>query len=141
MNRKALVLVFFEYGTCGMSTESKRIIESVIHFFINRFSSDNVDEFFNLFIPFVEIDRCGNFTISNSKDTDNALNSTRSAKQVTHHRFCCTDGYHGVISKNTEVMHDVGYTDTKAFRTTFKKISGLSPVEYRNRYSKEMPSA
>ncbi len=35
-----------------------------------------------------------------------------------------------------EVMFDVGYTDTKAFRNTFKKITGLSPVEYRNRYSK-----
>ncbi len=35
-----------------------------------------------------------------------------------------------------EVMFDVGYTDTKAFRTTFKKITGLTPVEYRNRYSK-----
>lgn len=37
-----------------------------------------------------------------------------------------------------EVMYDVGYTDTKAFRTTFKKISGLSPVEYRNKYNKEV---
>jgi transcriptional regulator GlxA family with amidase domain len=36
-----------------------------------------------------------------------------------------------------EVMYDVGYTDTKAFRTTFKKIAGLSPVEYRNRYNKD----
>lgn len=36
-----------------------------------------------------------------------------------------------------EVMYDVGYTDTKAFRTTFKKISGLSPIEYRNKYNKE----
>lgn len=35
-----------------------------------------------------------------------------------------------------EVMFDVGYTDTKAFRNTFKKITGLSPVAYRNRYSK-----
>ena len=34
----------------------------------------------------------------------------------------------------TEVMHDVGYTDTKAFRTTFKKITGLSPIDYRNKY-------
>ncbi len=40
-----------------------------------------------------------------------------------------------------EVMYDVGYTDTKAFRTTFKKISGLSPVEYRNRYNKEAIAA
>ncbi len=36
----------------------------------------------------------------------------------------------------TEVMYDVGYTDTKAFRTVFKKITGLTPVEYRNKYNK-----
>jgi transcriptional regulator GlxA family with amidase domain len=35
-----------------------------------------------------------------------------------------------------EVMYDVGYSDTKAFRTVFKKITGLSPIEYRNKYSK-----
>jgi len=36
----------------------------------------------------------------------------------------------------TEVMFDVGYTDTKAFRTIFKKITGLTPIEYRNKYNK-----
>jgi transcriptional regulator GlxA family with amidase domain len=36
-----------------------------------------------------------------------------------------------------EVMFDVGYSDTKAFRTTFRKITGLSPVEYRNKYNRE----
>lgn len=36
-----------------------------------------------------------------------------------------------------EVMYNVGYTDTKAFRMIFKKITGLSPVEYRNKYSKD----
>ncbi|MES2268090.1 MAG: helix-turn-helix domain-containing protein [Bacteroidota bacterium] len=36
-----------------------------------------------------------------------------------------------------EVMYSVGYTDTKAFRMIFKKITGLSPVEYRNKYSKD----
>jgi len=36
-----------------------------------------------------------------------------------------------------EVMYEVGYNDTKAFRTTFKKITGLLPVEYRNKYNKE----
>jgi transcriptional regulator GlxA family with amidase domain len=36
-----------------------------------------------------------------------------------------------------EVMYKVGYTDTKAFRTTFRRITGLSPVEYRNKYSRE----
>lgn len=35
-----------------------------------------------------------------------------------------------------EVMYDVGYTDTKAFRTTFKKITGLTPIEYKNKYNK-----
>ena len=36
-----------------------------------------------------------------------------------------------------EVMYEVGYNDTKAFRTTFKKITGLSPVDYKRKYSKE----
>lgn len=34
-----------------------------------------------------------------------------------------------------EVMYDVGYSDNKAFRTTFKKITGLSPIDYRNKYN------
>jgi transcriptional regulator GlxA family with amidase domain len=37
-----------------------------------------------------------------------------------------------------EVMYDVGYSDVKAFRSIFKKITGLSPIEYRNKYNKEM---
>ena len=37
-----------------------------------------------------------------------------------------------------EVMYKVGYTDTKAFRTTFKKITGLSPIHYRNKYNRQM---
>lgn len=40
-----------------------------------------------------------------------------------------------------EVMYDVGYLDTKAFRTTFKKITGLSPVQYRNKYNRELAVA
>jgi len=40
-----------------------------------------------------------------------------------------------------EVMYKVGYSDTKAFRTTFKKITGLSPTQYRNKYNKEMSIA
>lgn len=35
-----------------------------------------------------------------------------------------------------EVMFDVGYTDTKAFRSVFKKITGLTPIAYRNKYNK-----
>ena len=33
-----------------------------------------------------------------------------------------------------EVMYKVGYTDSKTFRNTFKKITGLSPIQYRNKY-------
>ena len=37
----------------------------------------------------------------------------------------------------SEVMYNVGYNDLKSFRVVFKKITGLSPVEYRNKYNKE----
>ncbi|PSL48004.1 transcriptional regulator GlxA family with amidase domain [Chitinophaga niastensis] len=36
-----------------------------------------------------------------------------------------------------EVIYDVGYTDTKAFRVIFKKVTGLTPLEYRNKYNKQ----
>lgn len=35
-----------------------------------------------------------------------------------------------------EVMFDVGYSDVKAFREVFRKITGISPLEYRNRYNR-----
>jgi len=34
-------------------------------------------------------------------------------------------------------MYDVGYSDVKAFREVFRKITGMSPLEYRSRYNKE----
>lgn len=37
-----------------------------------------------------------------------------------------------------EVMYEVGYNDTRAFRELFKKITGLSPVEYRNKYNRDV---
>lgn len=36
----------------------------------------------------------------------------------------------------SEVMFDVGYTDTKAFRDVFRKVTGITPIEYRNRFAK-----
>jgi transcriptional regulator GlxA family with amidase domain len=36
-----------------------------------------------------------------------------------------------------EIMNDVGYTDDKSFREVFKKVTGLSPLDYRNKYSRE----
>jgi transcriptional regulator GlxA family with amidase domain len=37
-----------------------------------------------------------------------------------------------------EVLYEVGYSDMKAFRDVFKRITGLSPLEYRNKYNKEV---
>ena len=34
-----------------------------------------------------------------------------------------------------EVMYAVGYTDVKAFRTIFKKVAGITPLEYRVKFS------
>jgi transcriptional regulator GlxA family with amidase domain len=34
-----------------------------------------------------------------------------------------------------ELMYEVGYTDMKAFREVFRKVTGLSPIEYKARYS------
>lgn len=49
--------------------------------------------------------------------------------------------FEGTNKNVAEVMYDVGYTDTKAFREVFKKITGLTPIEYRNKYSKMVVEA
>ena len=40
-----------------------------------------------------------------------------------------------------EVMYAVGYNDEKAFRKVFKKYTGLSPLEYRKKFNREMAFA
>jgi transcriptional regulator GlxA family with amidase domain len=37
-----------------------------------------------------------------------------------------------------EVMFEVAYNDIKAFRELFKKITGLSPIDYRNKYNRNV---
>jgi transcriptional regulator GlxA family with amidase domain len=37
----------------------------------------------------------------------------------------------------SEVMYEVGYSDAKAFRDVFRKITGLAPLDYRRKYNKE----
>jgi len=37
-----------------------------------------------------------------------------------------------------EVMYEVGYSDVKAFREVFRKITGMSPVEYKGKYNKDL---
>jgi transcriptional regulator GlxA family with amidase domain len=36
-----------------------------------------------------------------------------------------------------EVMYSIGYTDRKGFRSLFKRITGLSPLLYRDKYNKQ----
>ena len=38
----------------------------------------------------------------------------------------------------SEIMLDVGYTDMQTFRGVFKAISGVTPIEYRTKYQKNI---
>lgn len=38
----------------------------------------------------------------------------------------------------SEVMYEVGYSDVKAFREVFRKFTGMSPVEYKGKYNKDV---
>ncbi len=40
-----------------------------------------------------------------------------------------------------QVMLDSGYNDDKTFRTIFKRYAGLTPLEYRKKYNREMAYA
>lgn len=35
-----------------------------------------------------------------------------------------------------EVMYEVGYSDVKTFREVFRKITGMSPLEYKSKYNR-----
>lgn len=37
----------------------------------------------------------------------------------------------------SEVMYEVGYSDSKAFREVFRKITGISPTSYKAKYNKD----
>jgi transcriptional regulator GlxA family with amidase domain len=36
-----------------------------------------------------------------------------------------------------EVMYEVGYSDPKAFREVFRKVTGVLPVHYKGKYNSE----
>lgn len=36
-----------------------------------------------------------------------------------------------------EIMYAVGYSDLQTYRDVFKKITGMTPIDYRNKYNKE----
>lgn len=65
-----------------------------------------------------------------------ATNNT-SMEYIQRVRIEAAKNFFEASRKNvTEIMFDVGYTDTKAFRDMFKKITGLTPIEYRNKFAK-----
>ncbi|MEL7121256.1 MAG: helix-turn-helix domain-containing protein [Bacteroidota bacterium] len=37
-----------------------------------------------------------------------------------------------------QAMYESGYNDDKTFRNIFKRLTGLTPIEYRNKYNREM---
>ncbi|NQZ75159.1 MAG: hypothetical protein HRT61_03465 [Ekhidna sp.] len=40
-----------------------------------------------------------------------------------------------------QVMLDSGYNDDKTFRNIFKRYAGMTPLEYRKKYNREMAYA
>ena len=65
-----------------------------------------------------------------------ATNNT-SIEYIQRVRIEAAKNFFEASRKNvSEIMFDVGYTDTKAFRDTFKKITGLTPIEYRNKFAR-----
>ena len=49
--------------------------------------------------------------------------------------------FESTVLNVNQVMYDVGYNDEKAFRRIFKKYTGLSPLEYRRKFNREMAMA
>lgn len=45
-------------------------------------------------------------------------------------------GFETTRKNVSEIMYEVGYSDTKSFRNVFKRITGLTPLDYRNKYNK-----
>jgi AraC-like DNA-binding protein len=43
----------------------------------------------------------------------------------------------GTPQAGAVARREAGYADVKAFRTIFRKVTGLSPMEYRGKYNKE----
>jgi YesN/AraC family two-component response regulator len=64
----------------------------------------------------------------------NSINEYLQRVRIEAAKMNLERGYDNV----NEAMYKSGYTDIKAFRTTFKKITGLSPVAYRKKYNSEL---
>ena len=40
----------------------------------------------------------------------------------------------------TEIVHQTGYKDMKTFRSTFKRFTGLAPLQYKKKFARPVPS-
>lgn len=67
------------------------------------------------------------------KATSNTVVEYIQRVKIEAAKFSLESSYDNV----NEVMYKVGYNDTKAFRTTFRKITGLSPIQYRSKFKQK----
>ena len=67
------------------------------------------------------------------KATDNTVNEYIQRVKIEAAKMSLESSRENV----NEVMYKVGYSATKDFRVTFKRITGLSPMEYRNKYNRQ----
>ena len=64
------------------------------------------------------------------KATGNSINEYVQRVRIEAAKKCLEKGQKTV----SEVMYEVGYNDAKAFREVFKKHSGISPLNYRQKF-------
>jgi transcriptional regulator GlxA family with amidase domain len=75
-----------------------------------------------------------NFERRFKRATNNTVNEYVQRVKIEAAKKCLETSRKNV----TEVMFDVGYNDTKSFRGIFKKITGMTPVDYRSKYNNLM---
>lgn len=105
--------------------EIKRIQEYIESNFHERFTVDHLCTHFGI--------ARRTFERRFKKATNNSVNEYMQRVKIEAAKKQLETGRKTV----SEVMYNVGYTDTKAFRDLFKKLTAMSPVSYRNKYNKE----
>lgn len=64
--------------------------------------------------------------------TNNSILEYIQRSKIEYAKRCFESSYAQV----NDVMYEVGYSDSNAFRKLFKKLTGLTPIDYKNKYSK-----
>ncbi len=122
--------------------------DSQSQFAIFRGQRNHVDKDIQHVQDYIENHYCDKITIDNLAGLINISRRTfeRRFKEATNNtpigyiqrvRVEAAKKFFEASRKNvSEIMYDVGYSDTKAFRDIFKKVTGLTPIEYRNKFAK-----